>query len=55
MTQALPIEPRGDLAVKLTSFVRHLHAENLSPRTVKTYAEAARQLSVFLVAQGMPP
>ena len=49
-----PIEAAGDIAVNIASFTRHLRAENLSPRTVETYTESARQLSAFLADQGMP-
>lgn len=44
----------GDLAVNIQSFARHLRAENLSPRTVETYTESARQLTRFLAEKGMP-
>ena len=44
----------GDLAVNLQSFARHLRAENLSPRTVQTYAESTSQLASFLAEKGMP-
>ena len=49
-----PIEAAGDIAVNIKSFTRHLRAENLSPRTVETYTESARQLAAFLAGQGMP-
>jgi len=44
----------GDLAVNIASFGRHLRAENLSPRTLETYTEAARQFAKYLADQGMP-
>ena len=44
----------GDIGVNLTSFARHLRAENLSPRTQETYCESVRQFNRFLEAQGMP-
>ena len=44
----------GDLAVNIASFTRHLRAENLSPRTIDTYTESARQLARFLAERGMP-
>ena len=46
--------PNGDLAVNADSFARHLRAENLSPRTEKTYLEAVARFSQFLADQGMP-
>lgn len=49
-----PIEATGDIAVNIASFSRHLRAENLSPRTIETYTESARQLAAFLAEQGMP-
>ena len=44
----------GDLAANIDSFRRHLAAENLSPRTLKVYTEAARLLEGFLADRGMP-
>jgi site-specific recombinase XerD len=44
----------GDLRGLTASFVRHLKASNLSPRTVKTYTEACRGLATFLEERGMP-
>lgn len=38
----------------LASWVRHLRAANLSPRTIQSYEEAARQFVDFLAAKGMP-
>ncbi len=49
-----PIQAQGDIAVNIQSFARHLRAENLSPLTVQTYREAARQLALFLAEKGMP-
>lgn len=49
-----PIQAGGDIAVNIGSFARHLRAENLSPRTVETYTESARQLATFLAEKGMP-
>jgi hypothetical protein len=44
MGQASPsITALGDIGVNLDSFRRHLAAENLSPKTVTSYLEAARQ------------
>jgi site-specific recombinase XerD len=36
------------------SFVRHLRAENKSPRTVETYLDAVDRFHSFLVERGMP-
>jgi site-specific recombinase XerD len=44
----------GDLAINITSFKRHLSAENKSPKTIKSYLEACTQLSEFLKSKGMP-
>jgi site-specific recombinase XerD len=38
----------------LDSFLRELHAQNLSKRTLETYGEAVRQLSKFLAENQMP-
>lgn len=56
MPKAAPsaIEAQGDIAVNLRSFVRHLKAANLSPRTIQTYTEAIEQFAAFLAAKGMP-
>lgn len=45
---------QGDILANVESFARHLRAENLSPRTIETYLESARQLAEFLAKQGMP-
>ncbi|MDP8957200.1 MAG: phage integrase N-terminal SAM-like domain-containing protein, partial [Actinomycetota bacterium] len=44
----------GDLDPNIDSFVRHLRASNLSPRTIETYLEGCRGFSRFLASQGMP-
>ncbi|HEX7399745.1 MAG TPA: phage integrase N-terminal SAM-like domain-containing protein, partial [Candidatus Limnocylindrales bacterium] len=44
----------GDLGVNAASFVRHLRASNLAPRTIRTYLEGVQRLADFLTAQGMP-
>ena len=44
----------GDLDLNITSFVRHLRAGNLAPRTIQSYEESARQLAAYLAAAGMP-
>ncbi|MEZ4503003.1 MAG: tyrosine-type recombinase/integrase [Dehalococcoidia bacterium] len=43
-----------DFDLNITSFIRHLRAENLSPRTIRSYEESARQLATFLESAGMP-
>lgn len=42
------------LPTLLPSWQRHLRAANLSPRTIQSYLEAARQFSAFLVLAGLP-
>ena len=49
-----PITTTGDLAVNAQSFLRHLRAENMSPRTQETYMESVRGFGNFLMQQGMP-
>ncbi len=49
-----PIEAAGDIGVNLTSFVRHLRAANLSPRTIESYAESVRALATYLAEHGLP-
>lgn len=44
----------GDLAPLMDSWRIHLEAENLSPKTIKSYMDAGRQLRGFLEASGMP-
>ena len=44
----------GDLTTLVPSFERSLRAANKSPKTVKGYGEAARQLLTFLSERGMP-
>ena len=50
----MPVVVRGDIIPNLTSFNRHLRAENLSPKTQDTYCESVNQLAVYLEEQGMP-
>ena len=54
MTQAGIILPQTDIATNAPSFSRHIRAENLSPKTAKTYCEAVDQFARFLSDQGMP-
>jgi site-specific recombinase XerD len=44
----------GDLGANAASFVRHLRASNLAPRTVRTYLEGVQRLADFLTSHGMP-
>lgn len=44
----------GDLAPLATSWELHLNAAGLSPRTVQSYLESARQFLAFLTDRGMP-
>ena len=44
----------ADIIPNLLSFVRHLRAENSSPKTQETYTESVRQLAKYLDDQGMP-
>jgi site-specific recombinase XerD len=44
----------GDIAPLVTSFARHLRAENKAATTIATYSEAAHQLAAFLAEAGMP-
>jgi site-specific recombinase XerD len=52
--QSTAITADGDFAVNVTSFVRHLRAQNLSPNTVTAYTGAVALLSRFLAEHGMP-
>jgi site-specific recombinase XerD len=44
----------GDLPGLIRSFERHLRAANRSPRTIEKYVLAARQLTRYLAAEGLP-
>lgn len=44
----------GDLPRLIRSFERHLRAANRSPRTIEKYTLAARQLTRWLDAEGLP-
>jgi site-specific recombinase XerD len=44
----------ADLRVELDSFLLSLEAENLAPKTRRTYGEAIELLGRFLVERGMP-
>jgi site-specific recombinase XerD len=47
-------ETIGDLATLVPDFDRHLKAENKSPKTIKSYVDAAKQFTAFLSQKGMP-
>jgi site-specific recombinase XerD len=44
----------GDLRPLVTSWLRHLRAANLAPKTITTYAQSAESLARFLEVSGMP-
>lgn len=46
--------PNGDLEANLRSFLRHLRAENKSPKTLKTYESSVRSLQEYLACHGLP-
>jgi site-specific recombinase XerD len=60
MRTPIPLSARSehllpaDLGAELDSFLLSLEAENLAPKTRRTYAEAVDQLGRFLVGRGMP-
>ena len=49
-----PTTGTGDLAMNVTSFRRHLRAQNVSPNTVAAYTSAVEQFADFLFAEGLP-
>jgi site-specific recombinase XerD len=44
----------GELAPMVTSFIRHLRAENKAQQTIMAYTYAAKGLADFLAERGMP-
>jgi hypothetical protein len=54
----LSTRPNGllaaDLRAELDSFLLSLEAENLAPKTRRTYGEAVKLLGRFLAERGMP-
>jgi site-specific recombinase XerD len=44
----------GDLRPLVVSWLRHLRAANLAPKTITTYQQSAEALARFLEARGMP-
>lgn len=51
VTRAIVVGSIGSLT---PSFLRHLRATNKSPKTIRTYRDAATQLGTFLAQAGMP-
>jgi site-specific recombinase XerD len=51
--RALPAAP-PELPDAIKSFVRHLKAENYSPRTIETYEESANQFANFVAKRRLP-
>lgn len=54
ITTAPIVAHEGDLAANVSSWVRHLRAENLSPSTVTTYTQSVARLAEYLAANGLP-
>jgi site-specific recombinase XerD len=54
MRQITDTTVAGDIPVLIGSWRRSLRAANKAPKTVKTYLEAANQLTAFLEERGMP-
>jgi site-specific recombinase XerD len=52
ITSTTPIV--GDLRPLVASWLRHLRAANLTPKTIHTYGQSAESLARFLEAKGMP-
>ncbi len=52
--EAQPIAADPDLELLIDSWSLSLRARRRSPKTIKSYREAARQLTAFLGDQGMP-
>ncbi|MGD0247801.1 MAG: tyrosine-type recombinase/integrase [Candidatus Limnocylindrales bacterium] len=51
----MSVETRfGDIRAEVEPWRTHLRAENKSPRTIDSYADALRQLGDFLAGRGMP-
>jgi site-specific recombinase XerD len=44
----------NDLTLLAASWQLHLEAANLSPKTIRSYLDSARQLQDHLAAKGMP-
>jgi hypothetical protein len=54
MTERSTIQRIGDVEQMVTSFRRHLRAENKADQTVMAYTYAPLQLAAFLADRGMP-
>jgi hypothetical protein len=52
ITSTTPIV--GDLRPLVASWLRHLRAANLTPKTIHTYGQSAESLARFLETKGMP-
>jgi len=51
MGSALQDDSVGDMASHVRRWERHLRAQNKSPKTIKSYREAANQLAAYLVEE----
>ena len=60
MRTAIPLSTRpagllpADLRVELDSFLLSMEAENLAPKTRRTYGEAVELFGRFVASRGMP-
>ena len=54
LAQSHSIVITGDLHENIRIFGRAIRAENLAPKTIKTYMGAAEQFEKFIAGQGMP-
>jgi DICT domain-containing protein len=54
MQSSTSLSALTDLDTLTESWHLHLRAANLTPKTIKNYMEAARQLSEFSRERGMP-
>jgi site-specific recombinase XerD len=54
LAQSYSIGIAGDLHENIRIFGRAIRAENLAPKTIKTYMGAAEQFEKFIADQGMP-
>ena len=54
MSERSTVQRIGDLEQMVTSFRRHLRAENKADQTITAYTYAPLQLAAFLAGRGMP-
>jgi site-specific recombinase XerD len=54
MTERSTVQRIGDVEQMVTSFQRHLRAENKADQTITAYTYAPLQLAAFLAERGMP-